>query len=59
MTRSDNLLVGGEGAGLAEQLVHQGGLAVVDVGDDGDVAEGAGHVGNFLVSKAKHCTPAP
>jgi hypothetical protein len=39
------LLVGGEGAGLAEQLVHQGGLAMIDVGDDGDIAEGAGHVG--------------
>ena len=34
----DQLLVGGEGAGLAEQLVDQGGFAVVNVGDDGDVA---------------------
>jgi hypothetical protein len=24
---------------LLEKLVHEGGLAVVDVGDDGDVAE--------------------
>ena len=28
-----------EGAGLGEELVDQGGLAVVDVGDDGDVAK--------------------
>ena len=28
-----------EGAALAEQRVHERGLAVVDVGDDGDVAE--------------------
>ena len=39
-----HLLVRGEGAGLAQQLVDQRGLAVVDVGDDGDVAKGAGHV---------------
>ncbi len=40
----DQLLVSGEGAGLAEQLVNQGGLAVVDVGNDGDVADWAsGH----------------
>ena len=40
-----DVLVRGEGAGLAQQLVDQRGLAVVDVGDDGDVAEGAGHRG--------------
>jgi hypothetical protein len=33
-----HLLVRGEGAGLLQELVHQRGLAVVDVGDDGDVA---------------------
>jgi hypothetical protein len=33
------LLVGLESAGLPEQLVDQGGFAVVDVGDDGDVAD--------------------
>src|SRR5690606_2070263 len=38
-------LVLAEGAGLAQQLVDEGGLAVVDVGDDGDVADGAGHGG--------------
>jgi hypothetical protein len=32
--------VGTEGAGLAEHGVDEGGLAVVDVGDDGDVADG-------------------
>ena len=34
-----HLLMLPEGAGLAEQLVDQGGLAVVDMGDDGDVAD--------------------
>ena len=33
-------LVLAEGAGLAEQLVDQRGLAVIDVGDDGDIAQG-------------------
>ena len=37
------VLVGGEHAGLAQQLVDQRGLAVVDVGDDGDVANGSFH----------------
>src|SRR5690606_3271595 len=32
-------LVGGEGTGLLEHAVDDGGLAVVDVGDDGDVAD--------------------
>src|SRR5215510_5168677 len=32
------MLMRGEHAGLAQQLVDQCGLAVVDVGDDGDVA---------------------
>ena len=36
----DQVLVRGERAGLAQQLVDQRGLAVVDVGDDGDVADG-------------------
>jgi hypothetical protein len=31
------LLVSGEGAGLAEQLVNQRGFAMVNVGDDGDM----------------------
>jgi hypothetical protein len=38
-----HLLVGGEGAGLPEELVDEGGLAMVDVGDDGDVANSACH----------------
>ena len=38
-----DLLVGGEGARLLEQAVHQRGLAVIDMGDDGDVADGALH----------------
>ena len=36
-----SVLVRGERAGLAQQLVDQHRLAVVDVGDDGYVAEGA------------------
>src|SRR5690606_13666804 len=43
--RDDRTLI--QGARLLEQLVNQGGLAMVDVGDDGDVAEafdGAGIV---------------
>ena len=32
-------LVGGIGAGLLQQLVGQGGFAMVDVGDDGDIAD--------------------
>ena len=40
----DQLLVSGEGAGLTQQLIHERGLAVVNVGDDGDVADRAnGH----------------
>ena len=38
-----DLLVFAERAGLAEQLVDERGLAVVDVGNDGDIAEGASH----------------
>ena len=40
--------VGAEGAGLAEHGVDEGGLAVVDVRDDGDVANGLAHEGAFL-----------
>src|SRR6185436_1766513 len=43
-------LSGAEHARLHEHLVHQGGFAVVDVGDDGDVADmggsGVGHAGS-------------
>ena len=35
----DHRLVGGEGAGGAQQRVDECGLAVVDVGDQGDVAK--------------------
>ena len=48
-----DLLVGPERAGLAQHGVDEGGLAVVDVGDDGDVAQVAarasarGHSGPF------------
>jgi hypothetical protein len=33
----------GEGAALAQELVHHGGLAMVDVGNDGNVADRGGH----------------
>ncbi|MBK7685208.1 MAG: hypothetical protein IPJ25_03565 [Rhodocyclaceae bacterium] len=35
--------MGGKGAGLTQQLINQRGFAVVNVGDNGDVSEGAGH----------------
>src|SRR6266571_1733733 len=38
-----HVLMRGEGARLLQQLVDQRGLAVIDVGDDGDVAPGASH----------------
>ena len=47
MTRSDDLLVDAEHPGLAQHGVDEGGLAVVDVGDDGDVAQ----VGARVVSE--------
>ena len=34
----DHMLVGAESAALPQHGVHQRGLAVVDVGDDGDIA---------------------
>ena len=36
-----HLLIFAEGAGLPQQLVHQRGFAVVNVGNDGDVAQSA------------------
>ena len=39
----DDVLVLGEGASLLQELVDERGLAVVDVGDDGDIAQGARH----------------
>jgi hypothetical protein len=39
MTRSVIWCALVEGARLLEQLVDQGGLAVIDVGDDGDIAQ--------------------
>ena len=33
------ILAGGDGAGLEQELVGEGALAVVDVGDDGEVAD--------------------
>jgi hypothetical protein len=48
-----DLLVLAEGAALAQQLVDQRGLAMVDVGDDGDVADLAGHA---VLSVRRPCT---
>ncbi len=45
-----NLLVGAEGAGLAQKLVDQRGFAVVNVGDDGDIAD-LFHGSNSLIAK--------
>ena len=39
ITRSCDDLIVAKRAGLAEHLVHQRGLAVIDVGDDGDVTD--------------------
>ena len=51
--------VRGKGAGLAQQLVDQRGLAVVDVGDDGDIADGARHAKTCEKWKTrKHSTKA-
>ncbi len=47
-----DMLVGGEGAGLLQELIHERGLAVVHVGDDGDVAQGAGHGGGGWKNRA-------
>ena len=38
-----DVLVRGEAAGLMQQLIDERGLAVVDVGNDGDVTYGTGH----------------
>src|SRR4029079_1667566 len=46
-----DLLVGAEGAALAQQLGDQRRLAVVDVGDDGDVSDLAGHAGRLSDTK--------
>ena len=47
----DDVLVRGERARLAQQLVDERGLAVVDVGDDRDVAKGTGHGENQNFAK--------
>ena len=39
----DEMRVRGEGPGLLQELVDEGGFPVVDVRDDGDVAERATH----------------
>ena len=39
MTRSSTCLIGPEGARLPQQLIHERGLPVVDVSDDGDIAD--------------------
>ena len=35
-----NVLIGGKSPCLLQQLIDQGGLAVVDVGDNGNIANG-------------------
>src|SRR5713226_3028354 len=51
----DEGFVGAEDAGLTEHGVDEGGFAVVDVGDDGDVANILGHGGAYVTST---CDPA-
>jgi hypothetical protein len=53
-----DLLVLAEGAALAQQLVDQGGLAVVDVGDDGDVADRLVMAFGFFFSSGRPGGPA-
>ncbi len=43
-------LIGAKGASLAQELIDEGGFAVIDVGDDSDVANGAHRV--FLIPGA-------
>ena len=54
----DQLLVSGESAGLAEQLVNQCGFTVVNVGDDGDIADRASRhgMGNSLKNQRRDST---
>src|SRR5690606_18575799 len=47
-----NRLIFAEGAGLTQQLVDQGSFTVIDVGNNGDVAQGASHSGSFKVGVA-------
>ena len=41
-----DVLMRGERAGLMQQLIHQRRLAMIDVGDDRDIAQGARHKGS-------------
>jgi hypothetical protein len=41
-------LVGAEGFGLFEKAIDEGGFAVIDVGDDGDVADEFTFHGNVI-----------
>ena len=54
-----HFLMRGKGAGLLQQLVHQGGLAVVDVGDDGDIAKFFDHEGGSLRVMANRALYGP
>ena len=51
-----HVLVRGEGAGLLQQAVDQGGLAVIDVRDDGDVADRAIHRSSLLRADVRRLT---
>jgi len=51
------ILAGIQGLGLPQQLVHERGLAVVDVGDDGDIAEVLNAHGSDTL-KARCCDAA-
>jgi hypothetical protein len=51
--RVHDLLVLGEGARLAQQLVHHGRLAMVNVGDDRNIADGSTHGRLFTLKQSK------
>ena len=50
-------LVGAEGIGLAQQVVYQGGLAVVNVGNNGHIAQVISNVcgGDQCLHKSYQC----
>jgi hypothetical protein len=50
------MFMSGEYTGLAEQFIYQGGLAMVDVSYDCDIANGAGHGEEKAWKKGQKCT---
>jgi len=44
-------------AGLFQQFIHQGGLAMIDVGDDGNIAQFFYHSDNLSWAKKRRIVP--